>query len=508
METKSMQKTKRGAIAWMAGNSVAANLIMIVCLVGGLMVGLQIKQEVFPDFNMDQVNVTVSYPGASPEEVESGVILAIEAAVRGLEGVDEISSTASEGSASVVIEALEGTDINRLWQEVQSEVQGISSLPNEVEEPQIAIAGHQREVLQVVIYGPAGEGTLREAAEALREELLLNSAITQVDLSGVRDYEIHVEIPMRNQRRYGLTLTEAADIVGAASVELGGGSLKTAAGDILVRVDDRRDQAEEYAALPLLTEADGSRILLSDVAAVTEGFEETDKWATYDGQPAVKVNIYRVGNQTPTDVAEAAKAVLEQFKGRLPEGLKSVILNDSSEIFLQRAELLLTNAYIGLGLVFLCLALFLEIRLAFWVSLGIPISFLGSFLLLGAFSFSINMISMFAFIVTLGIVVDDAVVVGEHIYHHRRQGRSFLQAAIAGAKEVAMPVVFSVLTNVVAFMPLWFVPGVMGKIFKTIPLVVACVFGVSLIESLFVLPAHLSHRPTSVIGRAKHSSGR
>lgn len=479
----------------MAGNSVAANLIMLVCLVGGLIMGLQLKQEVFPDFDMDQINVTVSYPGAGPEEVENGIILPIEEAIQGLEGVDDISSTAQEGSATVVIEALEGADVNRLWQDVQSEIDRITTFPDEAEDPQVAIASHQREVLQVVLYGDTDEGTLRRTAEDLRDDMLLNPAITQVELSGVRDYEIHVEVPMATLRRYGLTLQDVADAISASSVELGSGSLKTDGGDILVRINDRRYDAGEFGNISLMTEDDGAQIKLSQVATVTEGFEETDTWASYDGKPAVMINVYRVGNQTPTEVADAAHAVLAQFNLRLPQGMQTVVHNDSSEIFVQRAELLLGNAYLGLVLVFICLALFLEIRLAFWVSLGIPISFLGSFLLLGATSFSINMISMFAFIITLGIVVDDAVVVGENVYHYRRQGHSFLDAAIMGAKEVAMPVVFSVLTNIVAFMPLWFVPGFMGKIFKTIPLVVLCVFLVSLVESLFVLPAHLSHHP-------------
>lgn len=493
MSQSTKKDIKRGPMAWMAGNSVAANLLMAIFLVGGLIVGLTIKQEVFPDFTIDQVNISVSYPGASPEEVEKGIILVIEEAINGLEGVDEINSTAAEGTATVEVKALEGADVNRLWQEIQSEIDRIGTLPEEAEDPQVMIAGHQREVIKIVLYGDTDERTLREAAEEVRDEMLLNPAITQVDLTGVRDYEIQVEIKQETLRRFGLTLQDVADKLAQSSVELGGGSLKTAAGDILVRVKDRRDDARQYGTLPFLTEKDGSRIKLEDVATVREGFAEANAWAAYNGKPAIMIDVYRVGNQTPTGVADAAKTVISQFEKRLPEGLKLAILRDHSKIFTQRAELLLTNAYLGLGLVFICLALFLEIRLAFWVSMGIPISILGSFLFLGFASFSINMISMFAFIVTLGIVVDDAVVVGENVYHYRRQGLSFYQAAVKGAREVAMPVVFSVLTNIVAFMPLFFVPGVMGKIFKTIPVVIVCVFGVSLIESLFVLPAHLSH---------------
>ena len=476
MREKHTPKSPRGPIAWMAGNSVAANLLMIVLLVGGLLVGLQIKQEVFPEFTTDMINITVAYPGASPEEVENGIILAVEEAIQDLEGVDEIQSIASEGAALVTVEALEGADLSRLWQEVKSEIDRIGTFPDEAQEPQVAIAAHRRSVLRLALYGDTGEATLRAAAERVRDELLLDPMITQVELSGVRDYEIQVEISQANLRRYGITLEDVAAVISRSSVELGGGSLETAGGDILVRVKDRRNYAREYARLPVLTGEDGSRILLEDIARVAEGFEDTDAWASYNGHPAVMIEVSRVGHQTPIAVSEAALAVLERLNRTLPEGLKLSVLRNASNIFEQRAELLLKNAYIGLGLVFFFLALFLEVRLAFWVSLGIPISFLGSFLFLGPMSFSINMISMFAFIITLGIVVDDAVVVGENIYHYRRQGLPFLKASISGAREVAMPVVFSVLTNIVAFLPLMFVPGIMGKVFKVIPLVVVGVF--------------------------------
>jgi multidrug efflux pump subunit AcrB len=481
-------------MAWMAGNSVIANLLMLVFVVGGLLVGWNVKQEIFPDFTIDQVNITMAYPGASPEEVENGIVLAIEEAIKDLEGVDEVTSTASEGSASIAVEVMEGSDVTRLWQEIKSEVDRISTFPDEAEDPQIAIGSRKHEVVTIALHGPVDELVLRSAADSVRDKLLGNPHITQVELTGVKDYEIQAEIPQATLRRYGLTLTDVSDAISNASVEIGGGSLKTEGGDILVRVKDRRDYATQYAQLPILTQDDGSRVLLSDIATVKEGFEDSNTWAEFDGQNAVMIEVYRVGDQTPTEVSGAALEVLEELNHTLPEGLNLSVLRDSSEIFTQRAELLTRNALQGLVLVFIFLALFLETRLAFWVSLGIPISFLGSFLFLGPTDFSINMISMFAFIVTLGIVVDDAVVVGENVYYWKRQGYSSLQASTAGVREVAMPVVFSVLTNLVTFMPLLFIPGFMGKIFKVIPLVVAAVFTVSLIESLFILPAHLGHR--------------
>jgi multidrug efflux pump subunit AcrB len=511
---------KKGPISWMAGNSVAANLLMFILLVGGLYMGFQIKQEVFPEFDLGIINVSVPYPGASPEEVESGILLAIEEAISDLVGIDEMISTADEGVGFVRVEALEGTDINRLWQEIKAEVDRIGTFPDEAEEPQVTIAARKREVLRLGLYGNASETAMRALADQIRDELLTEqvtgngspgvanglqrllakmlgkkqTTITQVELEGVRDREIHVEISASTLRRYNLTLAQVAQTISKASVEMGGGSIETRGGDILLRIKERKDWARQYAVLPVITQADGGRVRLGEIATVSEGFDQSDAWASYNGERAVIIEVYRVGDQTPTQIAEAGKAIVERINQSLPDGVQLVVLRDLSKIFAQRAQLLLKNAYLGLGLVFFFLALFLEIRLAFWVSLGIPISFLGSFLFLAPTDFSINMMSMFAFIVTLGIVVDDAVVVGENIYFHRRMGLPLYEAAVRGTKSIAMPVVFSVITNMVAFIPLIFVPGFLGKVFKTIPFVVIAVFFVSLIESLYILPAHLSHR--------------
>ncbi|MGE4299122.1 MAG: efflux RND transporter permease subunit [Desulfovibrionaceae bacterium] len=483
----------KGAIAWMASHAVTANLVMCVCLIGGLIMALGIKQEVFPDFIEDQVEVSVAYSGASPEEVEQGIILAIEDAVQGLDGVKEVQSTASEGSGRVVITALDGTDVDELTDDVKNEVDQITTFPDGAEEPEIQAASHSHGVLTIALYGAQGERALRAKAEELRDELLQRSDITQVEMEGVRDYEIHVELSQAQLRRYGLTLSSVGDVIAAAAVDVPGGTVRTQGGDILVRVKERRDWAWEFGNIPLITAAAGSKVLLKDVADVREEFEESHAYAMYNGQSAVRMEVYRMGKQTPGDVARAARDVITTFESTLPDGMGVSIEHDMSDVFLQRAELLLNNAWLGLALVFGLLALFLEIRVAFWVSLGIPVSFLGAFLFLPALGVSINMISMFAFIVALGIVVDDAIVVGENIHALRQQGKGSLEAAIIGAKDMAMPVTFSVLTNVATFFPLLFVPGVPGKIFMAIPLVVITVFMISLLESLLVLPAHMAH---------------
>jgi len=488
------QQLTRGPIAWMAGNSVASNLLMLLLLVGGLFMILQTKQEVFPSFSTDQVRVRVAYSGASPEEVERGIILAIEQAVQGLDGVDEVNSVAAEGAAVVTIDAVDGTDMQQFYLDVKAEVDAISSFPDDAETPSVSIPTHRRDTIAYVLFGDLPEAVLREKAEEIRDLLLQSPNISQVELTGVRDFEIHVDISQETLRRYGLTLSEIASKIRSAALDLPGGSIKTEAGEILIRMKESRDFAREYAKIPIITDVSGSRVTLGDIATISEGFQDSDSYATFNGKRAIMIDVYRIGHQKPIDVTDAAKDIMADIKADLPRGIETSVLKDRSKVFAQRADLLIRNGYTGLILVFISLALFLEIRLAFWVSLGIPISIFGSFLLLPAVDFSINVISMFAYIVTLGIVVDDAIVVGENIYFNRKQGMGFFEAAVTGARDMAMPVTFAVLTNIVAFMPLMFIEGMMGRVFGQIPLVVITVFAISLVECLFILPAHLSHQ--------------
>jgi len=487
-------ETSKGAIAWMAGHSVAANLIMLTCLIGGFIFLQNIKQELFPVFEVDTVEVEVVYPGASPEEVESGIILAVEEAVSALDGLDEVTSTAYQGLAVVEVKALTGADLQKLAQDVQSEVDRITSFPEDAEKPQITLLSNKRIVLSVVLYGDAAPASLHELAEQLRDQLLQDPGITQVDLSGVRPLEISIEVPLENLRRYNISLEELASRLRDASVDLPGGYIKAQSGEILIRVKERRDFGREFARLPVITNDDGSQVLLEQIATIDDGYRDTDYYATYNGKPAVMINVYSVGDQTPIQVSKTVRSYLDQIKPSLPTGIELTVRRDRSEIFAQRIDLLLRNSAMGLSLVMVMLALFLEFRLAFWVMMGIPISFMGSFILLPFFDVSINMISLFAYLICLGIVVDDAIVVGENVYHYRQMGLSPLKAAVKGARDMAMPVTFSILTNIATFMPLYFIPGTDGKVFRVIPLVVCTVFAVSLFESVFVLPAHLAHQ--------------
>jgi len=484
---------RRGPIAWMAGNSVAANIAMVVLLGGGLFTAIRIKQEVFPEFDLDMVQISVVYPGASPAEVEQGIVLAIEEAVRGLDGVKEVRSSALEGVGMVTVEMLLDADAQKLTQEIKQEVDRIRSFPEDAEKPDVVLVSRRRQVLSVILYGDVSEKALRNQAEALRDRLVQSPDITQVELDAVRALEISIEVPHENLRRYGLTLEDVAARVRRASVELPGGEIKTEGGRVLLRMKERRDLGPEFARIPVVSTNDGTEVLLGDIATVVDGFEDTDRYAAFDGRRAAVVDVYRVGDQSPIQVAVAVRRIAREVEAALPPGLGLSIQNDFSEIYRQRMNLLLRNGALGLTLVFLLLGIFLEPRLAFWVTMGIPVSFLGGLLLLPALGVTINMISMFAFIVALGIVVDDAIVVGENVYEYRQRGMPFLVAAVRGAREVTLPVTFSILTNCVAFLPLFFIPGIMGKIFSVIPSVVVTVFMISLVESLFILPAHLGH---------------
>jgi multidrug efflux pump subunit AcrB len=484
----------KGPIAWMAGNSVAANLVMLFLLIGGFFWGTQIKQEVFPEFTLDQVAVSVVYPGASPEEVEQGIILPIEEAIQALDGIEEITSVANEGNGRVTVEALADADIQQLATDIKNEIDRITAFPEEAEEPLVFIPTRKRQVVTLIVYGDQNSTVLREVTETIRDQLLQDKEITQVELLGERPLEMSIEVSQENLRRYNLTLADIAARIKNSSLDLPGGSIKTRGGEILVRMKERRDFKNEFVRIPIVSGVDGTQVSLGDIGIVNDGFEETDQFLIYNNKSALGIEVYRVGKQTPITVAEAVGKQVERLRETLPAGVSVDTVDDRSEIFKQRMQLLVKNGYFGLILVFVLLGLFLEARLAFWVTMGIPISFLGSLLFIPQFGISINMVSLFAFIISLGIVVDDAIVVGENIYSHKQQGYGPLEAAILGAREIAMPVTFSILTNMVTFLPLYFVPGVMGKIFINIPVVVIACFAISLIEALFVLPAHLGHQ--------------
>jgi multidrug efflux pump subunit AcrB len=486
-------KGKMDAIAWMVHHPVSANLLMVLFLIGGALSWHRIRQEVFPEFSMDMVQVSVRYPGASPEDVEQGIVLVIEEAVRGVEGVVEITSVASEGNGSVNIEYDPKTNSQQFYQDIKQEIDRIRTFPDDAEKPSVSLLTRRRDVLEIHLYGDVDEFTLRNLTEEVRERLLDDPRINLAELEGARNLEIHIQPTIDALRQYGLTFGEVASIVARTAVEIPGGSVDTSGGEILLRFNERKDYAFEFARIPIIQDPVGGTVYLGDLARVEEAFEDVDELATFNGKRAIGISIFRIGDQGPIEVAKAAREIIESIAPSLPEGVNYSVMDDNSIIYKQRLELLSRNMLFGLVLVLVTLGLFLEIRLAFWVTMGIPISFLGALLFFPDLGVSINMISMFAFIIALGIVVDDAIVVGENIFEYRQLGMSPLHAAIRGTREVSSPVVFAILTNMVAFLPLMMIPGMMGKIWKVIPVVVCLVFTISLIEALYILPAHLAH---------------
>ena len=482
-----------GAIEWMTRHRVAPNLLMLVLVLGGLFMSTRIRQEVFPPFERDTVTVRVLLPGASPEEAERGLVLAIESAVRGLDGVEQVHATAYEGGAFVIVDLLREADRGKLYQDVQQAVGRITTFPEDALEPIVRLVTHRRDVLDMQLYGDVDAWTLRQAAEQVRDRLLQQDGITQVDLEGTRAFEIHIEVGRSRLREFGLTLDGIAATLRQTALDRGGGSIKSDGGEILLRVQERRDWAREFAEIPLIADRSGVLVRLGDVARVREGFADSSDDATFNGHPAIGVGVLRVGEETPIGVADAVRRALPEIQAELPPALSLEILRDRSEIYQERIELLLKNGFIGLLLVLTILSLFLEFKLAFWVTVGIPTAFLGTLLFLPWTDTSINMVSLFAFILALGIVVDDAIVAGENIYEYRQRGMGNLEAAARGARDIAVPVSFAILTNIVAFLPLYLIPGGWGKIWAVIPVVVATAFVLSWVEALFILPSHLGH---------------
>ncbi len=487
-------EAKTGTIGWMVHNRVTPNLIMILLLIGGLLTYThRVTKEVFPSFVIDSVTVRVPYPGASPEEIEQGIILVVEEAIRGLDGIKEVVATATEGSGQVVAELIEGVDRQVVFQDIQQEINRVTTFPDDAEEPIISMNVRRRDVLELQVYGNTSESDLRESVEMVRDALLQNESITQISLNGARDREILIEIPQEVLRRYGLTMQQISDLLRSDSTEVSAGSIDSTAGNVLVRIDHRNDWASEFANIPIVTTAAGGIVRLGDVATVRDGFEDTDVFSNYNGLPAIEIKLYRIGDQTPAGVADAAYETMAEIEASLPPGVHWSVTDDDADLFKERRDLLLKNIGMGLVIVLVVLGLFLELRLAFWVMMGIPISFLGTILLLPYAGMSINMISMFAFLISLGIVVDDAIVVGENVYEYRQRGMSAVDSAIHGARDVGKPVYFAVITNIVAFIPLAMIPGFLGKIWGVIPVVVCTAFALSLVESLYILPAHLAH---------------
>ena len=485
-------------IEWFVRNSVAANLMMVFIIVSGILATTSVEEELFPEMDLDGISVEVAYLGAAPEEVEEAVNVRIEEAIQGIDGIKQIQSTASEGMGTVMIEMQMGADARRVVDEVKSNIDAITTFPVETEKPIIRELTNRQQVVDIAVSGNIDLFTLKRITERVRDELTAIPEITQVDIVSAPPYEISIEVSEDDLRRHGLTFDQVADAVRRSSLDLPGGSVRTERGEILLRTIGQAYRGAEYEDLVLWTRADGSRLRLGDVATVVDGFEETDQFARFDVEPTMMVSVFRTGDQSVIELAGLTNEYVEEAQARLPEGVSLTVWQDSGKILGHRVSQMLRTGFAGFALVFLVLALFLELRLAVWVSVGIPISFLGAIALMPGLDVSVNEISLFAFVIAIGIVVDDAIVVGENVYRHQEELDDGIHGAIEGAYEIAKPVTFAVLTGVAAFSPLLFVPGMMGKLFRVVPLIVIPCLLFSLLESLNILPAHLSHIPKRV----------
>ncbi len=480
-------------IAWFANNHVAANLLMGIIILAGLASMPLMPKKFFPDIDIPIIAVKVPYLGAAPEEVEVGVCIRIEEELGDIVGVKQIRSVANEGICSVQIELFDDADEAKALDDVKNRVDAIDTFPKETEKPIVRLITPSRNVLDVTITGPEDERALKELGQQIRDDIAQLPEVTQVNVSNTRPYEISIEVSESSLRRHGLTFDQVAAAVRSGSLDLPGGSIKTNAGEILLRTKGQAYWGHEFDNLVITTRADGTRLYLKDVANVIDGFAETDQSLRFNGKPATMIRVARVGDQDIQDISHAVKQYIKDVQLRLPDGVTLTTWNDSSIILQDRLNTLFNSGRQGFLMVLILLALFLRPRLAFWVSVGVPVAFLGAIFLTNAIGLSIDAISLFGFILVLGILVDDAIVVGESIHSHHQRGSPQLRGAIEGTQGVTIPVTFGVLTTVAAFMPLLFTAGTMGQVMGVIAITVICCLVFSLIESQLILPAHLGN---------------
>ena len=482
----------KNIIRWFILNTVAANLLMVFIIIAGIFTLSRLRMEVFPDITIPIINVSVVYPGASPEDIEESICVKVEEQVQGINGLKRITSSSNEGYGSINIEVENGYDIDEVKDEVKAQVDAITSFPDDAEKATIKSFDGQPEVITIAVHGYVDEVSLLNIAEKVRDEVSELPNITQTRL-GKKPREISIEVSEKTLQKYGISFDYIANKIRTSSMDVPGGAIETYDGEILIRSKGQAYTGDEFGIIPVLSLSDGSTVLLRDIAEIDDGFQDVEYDIKFNREPALLIRVYRTGEQNALDIAEEVHKYIKKKNPLMPPGISLTTMKDESVILKGRIELLTENAYLGLTLVLIVLALFLKPKLAAWVSLGIPISFMGGFWLLPLFDVSINMISLFTFILVLGIVVDDAIVVGENIHIHLKRGLSGVDAALEGAYQVAKPVIFAVLTTMVTFSPMILVEGATGKIWKIIPVVTIVVLMFSLIESLTILPAHLAH---------------
>ena len=485
--------TRRGIIPWFARNSVAANLLMIVILCVGIGSALNIQRTLQPDFEINIIRITVPYPGATPEEVEDGVILKIEEALQDIDAIESIESTADESLATISADIYKDYDILAVMDEIKSAVDGIVSFPEQAERPIVKRLEFQKHTVNVELYGDLDERSLKSLGEQVKQEMLQDPDIAFVQINGARDFEISIEIPEHRLLEYQLTLSDVADAIRRSSLDLPGGTIKTSNGNISLRTQGQARQQQEFERLVVKSFPDGTRLTLADIATINDGFEEVDGFAYFDGKPSLGLQVFSVGSQDLIRVAEAVSRYVENKREQLPEGVEIAQFADISYYLKGRMSMMLDNLSMGALLVFVVLSLFLNIKLAFWVMVGLPICFLGTFALMPMVDISLNMLSLFGFILVLGIVVDDAIIIGESAYAEAEKSGHSVDTVIKGALRVATPATFGVLTTIMAFSPTLFASGTFAPFPESVGWVVILCLAFSLVESKWILPAHLAH---------------
>lgn len=486
-----------GIIYWFSKNHVTANFLMILIVAVGFSTWPTLKKEIFPETSVDAITVAVPFPNATPEEVEKGIIVPIEEAIQDVDGIDTIRSTANQGAAAITIEVANGYSVRNVMDDVKTRIDAIQNLAEEAEEPILQEVLIKAQVMSIAVSADTDEATLREIAEQVRTGLLTykggKQPVTQATLAGVRDYEISIEVSEQTLRQYGLSFDQVAEAVRQASLDLPGGSVRTRGGEVLLRTEKRRYNEKDFSTIPVVTRPDGSEVTLKEIAVIRDDFEEDPIDTRFDGHPAILINVFRVGDEDTIKIADTVKEyVYEVAPSQVPDGVTLEIWKDDSLYLSGRLHLLAKNGLFGLILVTIVLTLFLRPSLALLVAIGIPVSFAGAIAMMPYFGISINMISLFAFILVLGIVVDDAIVVGENVYSRMRKGEHPRLAAPRGTHEVGVVVIFGVLTTIMAFTPMLGLSGVSGKIWPNIPLIVIPTLLFSLFQSKLILPSHLA----------------
>ena len=491
-----MEKSNNeGIIGWFVRNPVAANLLMFAIIGLGLYSGINLRKQTTPDFDINYVSVRVPYLGAAPEEVEEGVVIKIEEAIQDTKGILKIKSSASEGIGSVRAEIEIDADINEVLNEIKAKVDAISTFPDLTEKPVVYKVEVPTGILFVSIYGDIDEYQRKDIAESIKDELLDYPEIKSINMMGDRPYEISIEVTENTLRKYDLTMSEVSAAIRQSSIDLPGGRIRSDGGDILLRTKGQVYTGEEFGDLVLRTYPDGSRLLLSDIANIDDGFVESKSWGRFNGKPSLDMEILAAQAENEIETADRVKEYIKKRSSTLPDGVQMEVWGDRSIYLQDRLDMMTKNMTQGAILVFIVLSLFLRFKVALWSVIGIPVAFFGALWLMpiGPFPVTINLISLFGFIMVLGIVVDDAIIIGESIYTKIRADGHSVENVIKGAKKVALPATFGVLTTIAAFAPMLFVTGFGGPFFKAMSVVVILCLFFSIIESKLILPAHLAH---------------